>query len=122
MSEGHDTPIRHHSYLILLTQASMNDGATTPEQSLGIRAFRTNVFRHLICTILTNTEEVEVLNAILSKSHPTTFTLNDGQLHLEREFTEYHIGTTRSEFSFQLFTGVISPTGKLTRSAITHAM
>jgi hypothetical protein len=81
---------------------------------LGIREAPANEFPYIKHAVLTNVESVEVPIVIISKSHPTTVTLHDGQLHLEREVAEYPGSRTTGEIIVWLLAGVISPSGKLT--------
>src|SRR5437667_3960335 len=81
-----------------------------------IRALRSQIFDHLICTILTNVEEVVALIVSFTKGYPTTVTLSNCQLHFEREVTEYSISTTPTKIIYREDADVISSSGKLVRA------
>jgi hypothetical protein len=116
--EGHETAISHHRDLILMTLAPINSGIPPRGKILGMRADSINKFQHIICTILTNREVVEVILVITPKNHPTTVTLDDGQLHLEREVAQYRMSRTPSEKTVRLLAHVIGSMSKPTRTSV----
>jgi len=105
--KGHRTARSHDRYLILLTQADTNSRTITRFQCY--KAGVASILAHTICTFLTNDEFIEAPIAIITKNHPTTFSLRDGQLHLEREIAEYPPSRTNSYIIVRLLADVIGP-------------